>query len=355
MKSWYTIRARDSGAEVVIYDEIGAYGVSARGFLAELGAIPDAAAIDLRLNSPGGSVFDAVAIHNALTRHSGTVTVWIDGIAASAASYVAMAGDEIVMPENAFLMIHDPSGLVMGTAADMRAMAETLEKIAGSMTRGYASRSGKPEAEIAALMAAETWFDAQEALQAGLATRLAEPVRIAASFDIARFRNAPPELIEAVTETVAASNGFETEDNAPDAEGTGSDQHIAEPEPESLADDKTFDPAQADVAGGNTHPVPSDPGGTCAGASTAPEAATIRAEAMAHARAVIDLCRLAGQSQMAGRFLEEEASLEAVRTRLIEARAEATPEITPHHPQPGRSSTARPWGDVIARTFKLKG
>ena len=110
MNSWYTIRARDGGAEVLIYDEIGAYGVSAKGFLAELGALPDDSAIDLRLNSPGGSVFDAVAIHNALSRHAGTVTVWIDGIAASAASYIAMAGDEIVMPENAFLMIHDPSG-----------------------------------------------------------------------------------------------------------------------------------------------------------------------------------------------------------------------------------------------------
>ena len=116
MNSWYTIRAQALGAEVVIYDEIGAYGVSAKGFLAELGALPDGTPLALRLNSPGGSVFDAVAIYNAIKRHSGTVTVWIDGIAASAASYIAMAGDEVVMPENAFLMIHDPAGVVMGTA-----------------------------------------------------------------------------------------------------------------------------------------------------------------------------------------------------------------------------------------------
>ena len=121
MASWYAICARGTGAEVAIYDEIGAYGVSAKGFLAELGALPEGTPVDLRLNSPGGSVFDAVAIHNAIKRHEGTVTVWIDGIAASAASYIAMAGDEIVMPENAFLMIHDPAGLVMGTAEDMRA------------------------------------------------------------------------------------------------------------------------------------------------------------------------------------------------------------------------------------------
>ena len=190
MKNWYTIRARATGAEVLIYDEIGAYGVSAKGFLAEFGALPDDAPIDLRLNSPGGSVFDAVAIYNALSRHAGTITVWIDGIAASAASYIAMAGDEIVMPENAFMMIHDPSGVVMGTAVDMRDMAGTLDKIAASMTRGYAAKSGKPVEEIAALLKAETWFDAKDALEAGLATRMSEPVRIAASFDIARFRNA---------------------------------------------------------------------------------------------------------------------------------------------------------------------
>lgn len=331
MKSWYTIRARASGAEVLIYDEIGAYGVSAKGFLAELGALPDDAPIDLRLNSPGGSVFDAVAIHNALTRHAGSVTVWIDGIAASAASYVAMAGDEIVIPENAFLMIHDPSGLVVGTAEDMREMAGTLDKIAGSMMRGYAARSGRSEDEIAALMAAETWFDGAEALEAGLATRMAEPVRIAASFDIGCFRNAPPALIEAV-ETVeepeGAAAGIDIVESANDVA----------PAP---------DPAQP--------PETDDPDGAVSGLSTGPDPAAIRAEAIAHARAVIDLCRLAGQPQMAGRFLEEDASLEAVRARLLEARAEAEPEITPHHPQPGRGATTRPWGDVIARTFKLKG
>ena len=122
---------RRQGAEVSIYDEIGAYGVSAKSFLDELGALPGDGPLTLRLNRPGGSVFDAVAIYNALKRHSGPVTVWIDGIAASAASYIAMAGDEVVMPQNAFLMIHDPSGLVVGTAEDMRAMAEALEKIKG--------------------------------------------------------------------------------------------------------------------------------------------------------------------------------------------------------------------------------
>ena len=138
MRSWYTIRALAEGAELTIYDEIGACGVSAKAFLDAVGAIPDEQRITLRINSPGGSVFDAVAIHNALRRHPAGVTVWIDGIAASAASYIAMAGDDVVMPANAFLMIHDPSGMVLGTADDMRAMAEALEKIKTSLVAGYA-------------------------------------------------------------------------------------------------------------------------------------------------------------------------------------------------------------------------
>jgi ATP-dependent Clp protease, protease subunit len=351
MASWYAIRARATGAEVAIYDEIGAHGVSAKGFLAELGALPDAAPIDLRLNSPGGSVFDAVAIHNALKRHEGPVTVWIDGIAASAASYVAMAGDEIVMPENAFLMIHDPAGLVVGTADDMRAMAEALDKVKGSLVAGYAAKSGRAADEIAALMTAETWFDAKDALDAGLATRIAEPVRMAARFDIARFRNAPPALVQAV--------------------------EAVEAEPETAPDGNGSDDAKADIVGNNddvagtADPVPGSDSGSgdvadaiipppgaqssVAAANATPDAGTIRAEAIGHARAVIDLCRLAGQPQLAGRFLDGDSSLDDVRASLLAARAEAEPEIAPHHPQPGRNSAARPWGEIVARTFKLRG
>jgi ATP-dependent protease ClpP protease subunit len=362
MKSWYTIRARASGAEVLIYDEIGAYGVTAKGFLAELGALPDDAAIDLRLNSPGGSVFDAVAIFNALQRHDGTITVWIDGIAASAASYIAMAGDEIVMPENAFLMIHDPSGLIIGTAAEMREMADTLDKIAGSMIRGYAARSGRSEDEIAALMTAETWFDAQDALAAGLATRMAEPVRIAASFDIGRFQNAPPSLIEAVAEIVAAPNGFEGAPDQP-TEATlpavpesdvGKDNITSGDIPTPAEDPSALVGQDVGVSDGNTRPSsPSE--SSVAVDNTAPEVSAIRAEAIAHARAVIDLCRLAGQPQMAGRFLEEDVGLDEIRNRLLAAKAEASPVITAAHAQPGRAASTQSWGDVIARTFKTKG
>ena len=242
MRSWYAIRAQATGAEVSIYDEIGAYGVSAKNFLDELGKLPGEASLTLRLNSPGGSVFDAVAIYNALKRHAGPVCVWIDGIAASAASYIAMAGDEVVMPENAFLMIHDPSGFAMGTAADMRAMAEALDKIKGSLVAGYVAKSGGAEDDIAALMARETWLDAAEALALGFADRLAEPVRIAARFDVGRFRNAPPALVAAVeiVGDTADKNEAEPAEAAPGAAATDAD-------PEATADDAAAHDVMEDV------------------------------------------------------------------------------------------------------------
>jgi ATP-dependent Clp protease, protease subunit len=138
-------------------------------------------------------VLDGVAIYNALKRHEARVTVWIDGIAASIASMIAMAGDEVVMPETIMLMLHDPSGVVMGTAADMRAMAEALDRMRAGMVAAYRDKSGRGGAEIEALMAAETWLSAQEALELGLADRVEHPVRMAAHFDLSRFRRPPPQ------------------------------------------------------------------------------------------------------------------------------------------------------------------
>jgi ATP-dependent Clp protease, protease subunit len=369
MDSWYSIRAESTGAEVVIYDEIGAYGVSAKGFLAELGALPDATPLALRLNSPGGSVFDAVAIYNAIKRHSGTVTVWIDGIAASAASYIAMAGDEIVMPENAFLMIHDPAGVAMGTAIDMRAMAEALDKIKGSLLQGYAAKSGRSQDEISPLMAAETWLDAKDALDLGFADRIAEPVRIAARFDVGRFRNAPPALVEAVGEAAEENPEIGQEADAGDvdeetvpgaasgdasASGNGGDEiaDVAATEPKTLGAPETF---AADAVPSADPDPPPDAFSTVGISNGAVDAVRLRADVLAHARAVVDLCRLAGQPQMAGRFLEHDTGLDEVRAALLALLTEAEPDINSAHPQPGRPSGARPWGDVIARTFRMKG
>jgi ATP-dependent Clp endopeptidase proteolytic subunit ClpP len=168
--SWYAIaKQKDSPdeAEVLIYDEIGAWGVDAKTFVNDLRGIT-AKRINVRLNTPGGSVFDGTAIHNALKGHPAEVVMHVEGVAASAGSFIMLAGDEVRMADNAYVMIHNSSGGVMGGADDMRGYAEILEKIDGNIALMYAGKTGKPPEHYRALMDAETWFTADEAKAEGL-------------------------------------------------------------------------------------------------------------------------------------------------------------------------------------------
>lgn len=186
MRSWYEIKAKADDkdtTEVWLYDEIGkdwfGDGITAKEFLRELKAI-ETDKIDLRINSPGGQVFEGAAIYNGILRHPATVTAYIDGIAASIASVIALAGEKLVMAENALYMMHNPSGLAFGTAEDMRQMATVLDKIRDTMVVAYKKKSGKPESEITALLDAESWLNAEEAKTAGFVDEIAEKVDVSA-------------------------------------------------------------------------------------------------------------------------------------------------------------------------------
>lgn len=170
--SWYQIRnISDTEAEIAIYDEIGYFGVSANDFIRDLSAIK-ASRISLRINSPGGDVFDGIAIYNAIRRHSAQVSVYVDGIAASAASFIAMAGNEVVMSPHSQMMIHEASGLVIGNAADMRQLADILDKSSDNIASIYAEKAGGTVAEWRARMQDETWLSDKEAVKLGLADRI---------------------------------------------------------------------------------------------------------------------------------------------------------------------------------------
>ncbi len=191
-RGWYSIQALAAGAaEIIIYDEIGYFGVTAKDFLDELNALGVVAEISLRINSPGGEVSAGTAIYNALRRNSARITVTIDGLAASMASVVAMAGDVIIMPENALMMIHDPSALVWGTAEDFKKVADVLDKWKSGIVAAYRNKTGLDGAEIETLMAAETWFTAAEAVAKGFADQVEVPVQAAANFDLSRFNHPP--------------------------------------------------------------------------------------------------------------------------------------------------------------------
>jgi ATP-dependent protease ClpP protease subunit len=170
---WYRItNAIGTGpAQIHIYDEIGYWGITASDFIRELSSL-NATTIDLHINSPGGEIFDGIAIMNALRSHPATVTTYVDSLAASIASVIAMAGDRVVMAPRSQLMIHDGSGLCIGNAADMRKTAELLDRQSDNIAAVYAERAGGTVEEWRARMTVETWYTAAEAVEAGLADEI---------------------------------------------------------------------------------------------------------------------------------------------------------------------------------------
>jgi ATP-dependent protease ClpP protease subunit/phage head maturation protease len=203
---WYEIRnaaGDDPGSSprgddeptVFIFGEIGgSMGVSAKRFVADLEEI-DAPQITLRINSPGGSVFDALAIHSALIHHRAHIRVFVDGLAASAASLIAMGGDEIVMMPGSQMMIHDASAMDDGNPAEKARMATFLDRQSQNIADLYARRAGGAADEWRALMRAETWAFAVEAVALGLADRtFDEPRGDVTAEQAAELTDAPAEV-----------------------------------------------------------------------------------------------------------------------------------------------------------------
>lgn len=188
-ESWYSIKAAGRGvAEVLLYDEIGAWGITAQQFARDLKAMGDLAKINLHIHSPGGDVFEGTAIYNLLRNHPASVDVYIDGLAASMASVIAMAGDTIYMPENAMMMVHKPWGIQGGDADDMRRYAELLDKVEDTLVMAYANKTGKSADDIKALLKEETWMNGREAVAAGFADQLTEPLQAAAHLSSKRMQ-----------------------------------------------------------------------------------------------------------------------------------------------------------------------
>lgn len=188
----------DGVATIYLYDAIGGWwGVTAADLVPQIAAL-DATTIHLRINSPGGDVFDARAIKTALEAHKARVVAHVDGLAASAASFVMLAADEIEISEGAFVMIHNPWTLSVGDARDMRAAAALLDQVGGAICRDYARKTGADAAALQAMMDAETWLESHDAVAQGFCDRLAaKPAKAAARFNLEAFDNAPAALADA--------------------------------------------------------------------------------------------------------------------------------------------------------------
>ena len=251
-QSWYRIENKaDDSAEVLIYNEVG-LGVSAFGLVREVRA-STAKTINVRLNTPGGRVMDGLAIYNALRSSGKRVVVHVDGMAASIGSVIAMAGDEIRMAKNAYMMIHNPMGAAVGDSDDMRHLAKQLDSIKDTIAETYADRSGgkKTKQEFMALMDAETWFTAKEAKAAGLADVVTdadgEPIKAYAG---AIFNKAPEAVARAMRgETQISEGGGRSDATTSTAPNAGPESETTMSQPNTAATaNQAVEPKPATIA-----------------------------------------------------------------------------------------------------------
>ena len=184
MGTGYSIKAKaPDSADIYIYEDVGESwfgGVSAKQFASDLQALGNVSTINVRLNSYGGDVFEGLAIYRLLADHPANVVSFIDGIAASIASVIAMAGNEIRIAEAGEIMIHDAWSVAIGPAAEMRAVADRLDAVSSSIADVYAARTGQSKAQIQAWMTAETTFQSSDAVKHGFAQTVLPNVKAAA-------------------------------------------------------------------------------------------------------------------------------------------------------------------------------
>jgi ATP-dependent Clp protease, protease subunit len=194
----FSIENRGADTTLYVYDVIDSmWGVGAKEFAKALSGIPETNTLHLRVNSPGGDVFEARAMVTALRAFGGRKVAHIDGLAASAASYLALAADEVRIAPGAFLMVHQAWTLAMGNANDLVEVAALLEKIDGTIVDDYARKTGADREQIEAWMAAETWFTAEEAIEHKFADAIEEdaPIAAVARWDVVASMEGAPEAL----------------------------------------------------------------------------------------------------------------------------------------------------------------
>lgn len=319
-KTWFRAKAQANGAqEIVIYDEVGLWGVDATAFYAALReGRSNTKEVVLHINSPGGSVADGTAIYNMLKADPRPVTVIVDGVAASIASVVAMAGDTIQMPGNTFMMIHDPGVIMAGNFADFRHAADTLDKMGEAMALTYAERTGLDLEEIRAMMLAETWMGAAEAVSLGFADEVMGVVKAAVKFDLSNFTAAPAGV--GLPRGKSAPQGPSKEDSMTDKATETPEEMEARIRKEVT--DKLMAESEAAAK---------------AAAMKAREDA--QAELQETVKAISALCAKAGCPDKAAGFIAEGKSIDEVKDALIEAMglagdggSAAAPEVNGRQP-----------------------
>ena len=333
-KTWYNVKAAagSTPATISIFDEIGVWGVTAKDFITSFRQITEHDVV-LELNTPGGSVFDAMAMFNAMKTSGKNITVKVMGIAASAGSYIAMVGNKIVMPENTFMMVHNPLNAMHGNAAEFREMADVLDKIGNSLTATYVARTGKSDEEVRALLANDTYMSAAECLALGFCDEVSPAVTATAKFEHEYL----PANIQALFKAVEPVADPAVEPVADPA---------VEPEVVAFADQVLALVTEAGMV--EFAPV----------MAVDPLLSTVEQvkARIADAREIRALCNVSKQPDMANKFISTGTSIADVRTALCEVLARYddragidTTQSSSEKPIIGTRQSAVKTADILAK------
>lgn len=322
----FKLAAKDGDPDLLtIYDEIGFWGVQASDFRTSLTAAK-AKSLVVEINSPGGDVFAGLAIYNMLVASGKDITTKVMGVAASAASLIAMAGDKIVMPKNTFMMVHNPWGVAIGNAAEMRETADVLDKIGDSLHATYAAKTGLGDDELKAMLAEDTWLTADEALAKGFATEVVDAVEAKAKFDMDRADL--PEHIKAIYAKAQTEPETDpTTDPVTDPEPTINDLGLPlEPQAKTIHDAAVKAGLDEDIASHFALHIDKVEDGQ----------ARIQA-----AVEIKQLCAFAKTPDAAAALIKGNKTVAQAREHLIKARAEADQHVTTTRPANQSAATAQ--------------
>ncbi|WP_457091387.1 head maturation protease, ClpP-related [Microvirga sp. P5_D2] len=333
--------------EIVLYGTVGDdfwdEGFTAQDVLRALAEVGRGTDVIVRINSPGGYVSDGVSIYNALKAHRGRVTVYVDALAASAASVIAMAGDEIIMRTGSIMMIHDPAGVTIGDVREHEKAIVSLDKLGDAIADIYSERTGRAADEIRDQMRDELWLTADEAVAQKFADRLdaANENAVAiepAVFNYRLYQNAPERFV-ALAEA-RAWDKRELKAAKPAATNSQQEHPMA------------TTPAGTKPATPPTEPTSTEPSNVV---NIDEARASGRSEALAYVREITEICALAGQPDKAMAFIEKEAKAADVRKELLDARASADAARTITNTIPPNGTSAPASGGLKATMLRQLG
>ncbi|QQX80853.1 Clp protease ClpP [Shewanella sp. KX20019] len=292
MPSWYSIQNKAGKAKIEIYDEIGLWGISAKDFSQDLKALDPSIPLDIHINSPGGSVFDGLAIYNMIKAWGGETTAYIDGMAASMASVIAVATNKTIMPENAFMMIHNPWGFAAGDADEMRDYADFLDKMKGSLVSSYTKKSNATEEQITELMNAETWLTGTEALELGLADELTDKAEFKACSGLEKKFKSIPESLSSIQEEEIHEEEIE-------------EKPIEEQAPKGFSRSEITEMIADAIVQANGKPKAEEP---------------VKEENSDYERSeqISQICRALGFDELAADYIKSDLSVDQVRAKIFE-------------------------------------